>query len=42
MRNEWLARWDENFYLLKNVDKDFKKGDSFLKGQVEWVLLNGW
>jgi hypothetical protein len=29
MRNEWLAKWDDNFYLLKNVDKDFKKGDLF-------------
>ena len=41
MRNEWLTRWDENFYLLKNVDKDFKKGDSFFEragrmGPIKW------
>jgi hypothetical protein len=41
MRNEWLAKWSGNFYLLKNVDKDFKEGDSFFEragrmGPIKW------
>lgn len=41
MRNEWLAKWNGNFYLLKNTDKDFKKNDLFFErggrmGPIKW------